>query len=56
MKVRLTERGKRIRLLIIGTILFGLGMMGIIPTLSNFLVGVCFGMIYLSLRREESEQ
>lgn len=53
MNIKILPRGKRIGLLLSAIILWGLGEIGVIhPLLSSFGTGLCFGMIYLSLRRE----
>ena len=54
MNIQLLPRGKRIIYLTLAIILQGLEFMELVnPLASSFCIGLCFGMIYLSLRREE---
>jgi hypothetical protein len=53
MSIKILPRGKRIIYLIIAIIIFGLGKFHLMSeVISSFLTGLCFGMIYLSLKKE----
>ena len=53
MNIQLLPRGKRIIYLILAIILQGLEWMEWVnPIASSFCIGLCFGMIYLSLKGE----
>ena len=52
-----TNRGRRLGYLVIIIILWGLDWMGLInELLSSFFIGVCFGLIFLSIQRENEPQ
>ena len=53
MNIKILPRGKRIIYLILAIILQGLEWMEWVnPIASSFFIGLCFGMIYLSLKGE----
>jgi hypothetical protein len=64
--IQWTNRGRRIQYLVISIILWGLDWMGLIndsnesninqrfnELLSQFFIGVCFGLIYRSIQEEK---
>ena len=53
MSIKILPRGKRIIYLTLAIILQGLEFMEWVnPIASSFCIGLCFGMIYLSLKNE----